>query len=55
MSTTRFEGEADEGDKIRHAQGKPFYGIYVNILGLNWGKWMAGGFKVQRHSTKFSV
>ena len=38
MSTTRLKGEADEGDKVRHAQGRPLYGTVVNILGLKWGK-----------------
>ena len=33
MSTTRFRGEADEGDKVRHARGRPFYEMGVNILG----------------------
>ena len=33
MSTTRFKGEADEGDEVRHAQGRPLYEMGVNILG----------------------
>ena len=33
MSTTRFRGEADEEDKVRHAQGRPLYEMVVNILG----------------------
>ena len=33
MSTTRFMGEADEEDKVRHAQERPLYEICVNILG----------------------
>ena len=33
MGTTQFRGEADEEDKVRHAQGRPLYGIGVNILG----------------------
>ena len=55
MSTTWVWGEADEEDKVRHAQGRPLYEMGVNILGWNWGKWMAGGFKVQGNSSKFSV
>ena len=44
MSTTRFMGEADEGDKVRHAQGRPLYEMGVNIF---WGEiggngWLAG-------------
>ena len=33
MSTTQFRGEADEGDKVRHAQGSSLYEMGVNILG----------------------
>ena len=33
MGTTRFRGEADEGDEVRHAQGRLFYEMGVNILG----------------------
>ena len=32
MSTTRFKCEADEGDKVRHAQGRPFDEMGVNIV-----------------------
>ena len=32
MSTTRFRGEADEDDKVRHAQCGHLYEIGVNIL-----------------------
>ena len=55
MRTTRFWGEPDDGIKIRRAKGRLLYEMGVNILGSNWGKWMAGGFKVQGNSTKFSV
>ena len=33
MGTTRFRIEADEGDEVRHAQGRPFDEMGVNILG----------------------
>ena len=33
MGTTRFRGEADEGDKVRHAQGRTLYETGVNISG----------------------
>ena len=33
MSTTRLKGEADEGEKARHAHGRPLYETGVNILG----------------------
>ena len=33
MSTTRFRGEADEDDEVRHAQGRHLYEMGVNILG----------------------
>ena len=32
MSTTRFKGEADKVDEVRHAQGRPLFEIGVNIL-----------------------
>ena len=55
MSTTRFWGEPDDGVKVRHTEGGPLYEMGVNILGRIRGKWMAGGFKFQRNTTKFSV
>ena len=44
MGTTQFRGQADEGDKVRHAQGRPLYEMGVNIF---WGEiggngWPAG-------------
>ena len=33
MSTTRFRGEADEGDKVRHAQGRPLYEMGADTFG----------------------
>ena len=33
MSTTRFRGEADEDDKIGHAQERPVNEMGVNNLG----------------------
>ena len=38
MSTTRFKGGADEGDKARHAQGRPLYEMNVNNLGVRFGR-----------------
>ena len=35
MSTTRFWGEPDDGDKVRRAQGRPLYEIGCQIF---WGK-----------------
>ena len=32
MSTTRFKGEADERDKVRHAHARHLYEMGVNIL-----------------------
>ena len=42
MSTTRFWGEPDDGDKVRRAEERPLYEMGVNISGSNWGKWVAG-------------
>ena len=47
MSTTRFWGEPDDGVKVRHAEGGPFYEMSVKILGEIRGKSMAGGFKIE--------
>ena len=33
MSTTRFRGEADEEDEVRHAHGRLLYEMGVDILG----------------------
>ena len=33
MSITRFWGEPDDEDKVRRAQGRPFYEMGINILG----------------------
>ena len=33
MSTTRFLGEPDDGDKVRRAQGRLLYEMGVNMLG----------------------
>ena len=33
MGATQFGGEADEGDGVRHAQGRPLYEMSVNIFG----------------------
>ena len=51
MSTTRFCAEPDEEDKVRHAQGRPIHEKSVIMLGWNWGKWMAGGYKIFGSST----
>ena len=43
MGTTQFRGEADEGDRVRHAQGRPLYEMDVNILGeIEGNGWPAG-------------
>ena len=43
MGTTQFRGEADEGDRVRHAQGRPLYEMDVNILGeIGRNGWPAG-------------
>ena len=33
MSTTRFRGEADEDDQVRHAQGRHLHEMGVKIWG----------------------
>ena len=43
MSTTRFRGETDKGDKVRHAHGRPHYEICVNYRGeIGLNGWPAG-------------
>ena len=37
MGTTQFRGEADEGDKVRHAQGRPLYEMGVIYFGVKLG------------------
>ena len=33
MSTTRYMGEADKGDEVRHAHRRHLYEMSVNISG----------------------
>ena len=37
MSTTRFWGDPDDGDKVRRAEERPLYEMGGNISGSNWG------------------
>ena len=37
MNTTRFKGGADEGDIVRHVQGRPLYEMGVNIFTVKLG------------------
>ena len=38
MGTTRFRGEADEGDGVRHAQGRLFYENGCKYFGVKSGE-----------------
>ena len=38
MSTTRFWGEPDDGDKVRRAQGRPLYEMGGKYFGVILGE-----------------